>query len=172
MDLWSLLGGAAVLAVLFFILKQAFQFVLGKWLQTAWAWITKTPRQAPRLTVELPQPMNPLGTISSGGLIPFWSFRVRFIVKDGPPMSVAELAVVEEGVGAWTIDEVFREGQGKNLPLPLQVAGAEEVWIRVRSPRGFAARPAHIGKVVLHARDQTQGQGEHHTVVLTEGQPL
>jgi hypothetical protein len=171
-DLWSLLGGAAVLAVLFFVLKQAFQFVLGKWLQTAWAWITKTPPpQTPRLTIELPKPVNPPGAISFGAFSPWWSFRVRFIVRDGEPVSIVELSVIEEGVGAWSLDELFRESRGR-VVLPLRVAGADDVWIRARSPRSFAARPAHIGKVVLRVRDQTQGQDEHHTVVLTEGQPI
>lgn len=173
MDLWSLLGGAAILAALFFVLKQAFQFVLGKWLQAAWASITKTapPPQSPRLTIELPEPVNPPGAISFGAFSPWWSLRVRFIVRDGEPVSIVELGVIEEGVGAWVLDELFREGRGR-VVLPLRVAGAEEVWIRARSPRSFAATPAHIGKVVLRVRDQTQGQDERHTVVLTEGQPI
>jgi hypothetical protein len=51
--------------------------------------------------------------------------------------------------------------------VTLRVEGAEEVWIRVRSPRSFAAPPAHIGKSFACVRDQSQGQDEYHTVVLT-----
>jgi hypothetical protein len=170
-DIWTLVGSAAVLiALLLFVGKQVSQFVLQKWLQAAWARITarNAPAPPPRLVVELPQPVNPLGGISSGEVVtPWWSFRVRFLVREGPPMSIVDLAVVEDGVGPWAVEELFRE-RGGAVVLPLGVAGADEIWLRARSPRS-SARPVQTGRVVLRVRDHTQSPGEYRTVVLTEG---
>jgi hypothetical protein len=122
----------------------------------------------PRLLLELPPPVNPPGVISFGAFTPWWSFRVRFIVSDGKALSIVEFAVVEEGVGAWTVDEMF-QARGGRVDVPFRVEAAEDVWIRARSPRSFSVRPAQVGRLTIEVRDHTQPQGEFHAVVLSEG---
>jgi hypothetical protein len=98
-----------------------------------------------RLRIELPEPVNPVGYRSSSECyVSGWRFKVR-LIAEGQPLDVIELGVTEEGVGTWTIDEVFRETDGRKVPLPIPVERSTEFWIGASSPQAFDTKPTSVG---------------------------
>src|SRR5262249_14891278 len=121
--------------------------------------------------IELPHPVNPLGHQGSGaGYVSGWRFKVR-LIAEGRPLDIVELGVKEEGVGPWTVQEMFREGLAGQVNLPIPVERAAEFWIDARSPRVSAAKPAAVGRLTIWFRDHTQRSGEAHEYTV-EKPPL
>ncbi len=124
------------------------------------------PRPAKGLRIALPEPVNPIGHLSSGaGYVSRWRFRVR-IVAEGQALDIVDLGVTEDGVGAWTIREVFRENIGGQIPRPIAVERSVEFWIDAESPRGSDTKPTSVGRMTLWFRDHTQREGERHECVI------
>lgn len=129
---------------------------------------TQAERSTGRLRIELPEPMNPIGCLSSGGsYVSGWRFKVRLIAED-QPLDIIELGVTEEGVGTWTINEVFREADGRKVPFPIPVERATEFWIDARSPQAFDTEPTLVGPITLLFRDHTQRSGDAHKHVIPQ----
>ena len=59
------------------------------------------------LTLELPQPINPIGRISSANHTPLWSVRLRFITREDQPRTIVDWSVEEERIGTWQLVEAF-----------------------------------------------------------------
>ena len=124
-----------------------------------------------RLRIELPEPVNPIGYRSSGGrYVSGWRFKVR-LIAEGQPLDIVELEVTEEGVGAWTLDEVFRQTDGRGVGFPIPVERSTEFWIGASSPRAFDSKPTSVGRITLRFRDHTQRPGEVHEYVV-ENPPM
>lgn len=120
------------------------------------------------LRIELPQPVNPIGHHGSGaGYRRGWRFRVR-LIAEGQPLDIIELELTEEGVGPWTIQEVFREAHPERVDFPISVERATEFWIDARSPRVSATKPEGVGRLTLRFRDHTQREGEAHEYVVAD----
>ncbi len=135
-------------------------------LKSVWTYLKRKIR--PPLTVELPEPVNPLGRIGmAGGITPAWSVRVRFINRGQDLVSILELQVSEEDIGNWAIDEVFLEGSGARVQFPIQVQQAFECWVRMRSPRTLPGLPIEIGRLRLRVRDHTQRASHFSSFPLT-----
>ena len=129
---------------------------------------TQAGRPLGRLRIELPEPVNPIGHQSSGGsYVSGWRFKVR-LIAEGQPLDIVELVVTEEGVGTWTIGEVFREADGRRVPFPIPVDRSTEFWIDARSPRAFDTKPTSVGPITLRFRDHTQHPGEAHEYVIPQ----
>ncbi|CBE69945.1 MAG: HNH endonuclease [Candidatus Methylomirabilis oxygeniifera] len=129
---------------------------------------TQAERFPGRLRIELPEPVNPIGYWSSGGsYVSGWRFKVR-LIAEGQPLDIIELGVTEEGVGTWTINEIFREADGRKAPFPIPVERSTEFWIDVRSPQAFDAKPASVGPITLWFRDHTQRSGNSHKHVIPQ----
>lgn len=128
---------------------------------------TQAERSLGRLRIELPEPVNPIGYWSSGGsYVSEWRFKIR-LIAEGQPLNIVELGVMEEGVGAWTIVEVFREADGRQVAFPIPVERSTEFWIDARSPRAFKTEPASVRPITLWFRDHTQRSGDAHEYVIT-----
>ena len=125
-------------------------------------------RPAGRLRIELPDPVNPTGYRSSGGsYVSGWRFKVR-LIAEGQPLDIIELGVTEEGVGMRTINEVFREADGRGAPFPIPVERSTEFWIDALSPRAFDTKPTSVGPITLRFRDHTQRPGEAHEYMIPQ----
>lgn len=123
---------------------------------------TVIPRLA-RLRIELPERINPPGYISGAAFVPGWNVRVRLIADgDVQPLDIVEVGLTEDGVGPWTIDELFLQARGERLDLPIRLNPSAEFWLRARSPMAFAAKPIPVGRLTLWFRDHTQKPGERH----------
>lgn len=128
---------------------------------------TQAERPPGRLRIELPEPVNPIGHRSaSGSYVSGWRFKVR-LIAEGQALDIIELGVMEEGVGAWTIVEVFRE-DGRKVRYPIPVERSTEFWIDARSPRAFNTEPASVGPITLRFRDHTQRSGDAHEYVIPQ----
>ncbi len=127
------------------------------------------PARAPRgLRIELPPPVNPLGNRSSAaGYVLGWRFKVR-LIAEGQALDILELGVSEDEVGDWSIEEVFRQEDGRPTGFPIPVERATEFWIAAYSPRTFATKPTSVGRLTLRFRDHTQPAGEAHEHVVDE----
>lgn len=129
---------------------------------------TQTERSTGRLRIELPEPVNPIGYLSFGGsYVSGWRFKVR-LIAEGQPLDIIELGVTEEGVGTWTINEVFREADGRKVPFPIPVERSTEFWIDARSPRAFDTKPTSVEPITLRFRDHTQCSGDAHEYVIPQ----
>lgn len=127
---------------------------------------TQAERPPGRLRIELPEPVNLIGYWSSGGsYVSGWRFKVR-LIAEGQPLDIIELGVMEERVGAWTIVEVFRETDGRQVPFPISVERSTEFWIDARSTRAFDTEPTSVGPITLWFRDHTQRSGDAHEYVI------
>lgn len=121
-----------------------------------------------RLTFELPNPINPIGRKSAGGgHTPSWSVKLRFIRHGQDPVTILELEVVEEGVGNWTIDELFYES-GPPVHFPIRIEDASEFWMRARSPHTSGNLPIEVRRLSLRVRDQYQSPGRFYVFQLTQ----
>lgn len=129
---------------------------------------TKVQHPPGRLRIELPEPVNPIGYWSFGGsFVGEWRFKVR-LIAEGEALNINEdgLGLTEEGVGAWTIVEVFRDG--RQVPFPISVERSTEFWIAARSPQVFDAEPASVAPITLWFRDHTQHSGDAHEYVIPQ----
>jgi hypothetical protein len=116
-----------------------------------------------RLRIQLPGRINPVGYISAAAFVPAWNVRVRLVADgDVQPLDIVELGLTEDGVGAWTIDEVFLQARGERLDFPIRLNPSAEFWLRSRSPRSFETKPTSVGRLTLWFRDHTQGEGQRH----------
>jgi hypothetical protein len=114
-----------------------------------------------KVRVQLPNPINPVGSMSVGGAVtPFWSVRVRLINDGGRPLDIVELGVSEDGV-EWIIDEVFREGKGGRVGFPIRLDPAAEFWLRARSPVTGPSKPASLGPLTVWCEGHTGWRHEH-----------
>lgn len=122
----------------------------------------------PRVEIELPQPINPVGYMGGAAFYPEWRVRIRLITEGDRPVDVVELGVIEDGVGAWPIDEMFREGAGVRVNFPVRLQPSEEFVIRARSPQAFATKPTSFRRLTIWCRDHTQGEGERHEFAIDQ----
>jgi len=125
-----------------------------------------TALAAAALLIELPEPVNPIGYRSAGGWVTTtWRFKIRLIARSFP-LDILGLRLEEAGVGAWQIEEVFREPDSRRLTFPIAVERAVEFWIGAASRQVGNQRRASVGKITLHVRDHTQAPGEGHEFVI------
>jgi hypothetical protein len=133
--------------------------------------IPSAPPRLARLRIQLPERINPVGCIGGAAFVPAWNVRVRLIADgDVQPLDVIEFGLAEDGIGPWTIDELFLQARGERLDLPIRLNPTAEFWLRARSPQSFPTKPTSIGKLTLWFRDHTQREGERHEYVVD--QPL
>lgn len=136
----------------------------------ALSWIGKSagpPMASSGLRFELPTPVNPVGHMSAGGIFTStWNVRVRLIAQ-GPALDVLEIGLMEEGVGHWVIDEVFRETDRRPVAFPIPVHRSTEFWIRARSPVSSNSR-TRVGRITFRVRDHTQDAAECHAYIVDE----
>jgi len=96
-----------------------------------------------------------------------WRFKVR-IVAEGQALDIVDLGVTEDGVGPWTIREVFRENIGGQIPRPITVERSVEFWIDAESPHCSDTKPSSVGRMTLWFRDHTQRGGDRHETVIDD----
>jgi hypothetical protein len=114
----------------------------------------------PRLRVELPDPVKPPGHMGPP-YTPTWNVNIRLTAAD-QAVSVVEIQVEEENVGKWLLDELHGSTR---VTLPLQVVGAAQFGVRVRSPRSFDPGPVKLGNLTLRVRDHLHAPEDAHDVV-------
>lgn len=132
---------------------------------------THIGRPLGRLQIELPEPVNPIGSRSFGGThLTAWRFKLR-LISQGQPLDIIELQLVEDGVGEWAIREMFREADTRPVIFPISVERATEFWIDAESPQAWDKKPTSLGRITLRLRDHTQTPGEMHEHVV-ENPPL
>jgi hypothetical protein len=120
-----------------------------------------------RLRIQLPERINAVGYIGGASFVPAWNVKVRLIADgDVQPLDIVELGLTEDGVGDWTIDEVFLQTKGELLGLPIRLNPSAEFWLRSRSPASFEAKPTSVGRLTLWFQDHTQGEGQRHEYVV------
>jgi hypothetical protein len=124
-----------------------------------------------RLRIQLPERINSVGYLGAPAFVPMWNVKVRLIANgDVRPLDVVEAGLTEEGVGPWTIDELFLQARGERLDFPIRLNPSAEFWLRARSPRAFETRVFSVGRLTLWFRDHLQREGERHEYVVA--QPL
>jgi hypothetical protein len=126
--------------------------------------LTKRGQGARRgLRIELPKPQNRPGYLSAGSYVAStWRVKVRLIANGEQPLDIVELGVREEGVGEWTLDEVFWEGTGRATSFPIRVNPSAEFWVSSTSPKPSDTKPPSVGTLTLWFRDHTQPEGDAH----------
>jgi hypothetical protein len=128
--------------------------------------VERVPRLA-RLRIQLPSLVNAVGYIAGAAFVPAWSVKVRLVADgDVQPLDIVELGLTEDGVGPWTIDELFLEARSERLDLPIRLNPSAQFWLRARSTLSFQTKPTEIGKLTLWFRDHTQGDGQRHEYVM------